>query len=44
MSGAGAAGRAGRREEFWQDGAYRLHDRVRFTREGEAWTGNRLYP
>ncbi|MEE8628034.1 MULTISPECIES: pyridoxamine 5'-phosphate oxidase [Methylobacterium] len=30
--------------EFWQDGAYRLHDRVRFTREGEAWTGNRLYP
>lgn len=30
--------------EFWQDGAYRLHDRVRFTRVGEAWTGNRLYP
>ncbi len=30
--------------EFWQDGAYRLHDRVRFTRAGEAWTGKRLYP
>ncbi|BCM85965.1 pyridoxamine 5'-phosphate oxidase [Methylobacterium indicum] len=30
--------------EFWQDGAYRLHDRVRFTREGEGWAGNRLYP
>jgi|SRR5579863_622929 len=32
--------------EFWRDGAFRLHDRVRFTRraEGEAWSGQRLYP
>jgi len=31
--------------EFWQDGANRLHDRVRFTRgEGGVWTRQRLYP
>jgi pyridoxamine 5'-phosphate oxidase len=30
--------------EFWKDGAFRLHDRVRFTREGEGWTKLRLYP
>ncbi|MBD8905872.1 pyridoxamine 5'-phosphate oxidase [Methylorubrum zatmanii] len=30
--------------EFWQNGAYRLHDRVRFTREGEGWARSRLYP
>ena len=32
--------------EFWQNGAYRLHDRVRFTREGdrEGWARARLYP
>ena len=32
--------------EFWQDGAYRLHDRVRFSRgaEGQPWTRQRLYP
>ena len=32
--------------EFWQDGAYRLHDRVRFTRPGpaDAWASARLYP
>jgi pyridoxamine 5'-phosphate oxidase len=32
--------------EFWQDGAFRLHDRVRFTRgrEGEPWKRQRLYP
>lgn len=32
--------------EFWQDGAYRLHDRVRFTRAGRdgLWTRARLYP
>jgi pyridoxamine 5'-phosphate oxidase len=32
--------------EFWKDGAFRLHDRVRFTR-GSAdapWTRQRLYP
>jgi pyridoxamine 5'-phosphate oxidase len=30
--------------EFWSDGAFRLHDRVRFTREGEGWAKARLYP
>ena len=30
--------------EFWQDGAFRLHDRVRFTRQGGSWTRARLYP
>jgi pyridoxamine 5'-phosphate oxidase len=30
--------------EFWQNGAYRLHDRVRFTRAGDGWDRARLYP
>lgn len=32
--------------EFWQDGAFRLHDRVQFARggPGEAWKRQRLYP
>lgn len=30
--------------EFWQDGPFRLHDRVRFTRAGEGWGRSRLYP
>ena len=32
--------------EFWQDGAFRLHDRVLFERgkAGEPWTRQRLYP
>ncbi len=31
--------------EFWRDGAFRLHDRVRFTREGtDGWTRQRLNP
>ena len=32
--------------EFWQGRANRLHDRVRFEREGRgrAWRGKRLYP
>jgi pyridoxamine 5'-phosphate oxidase len=30
--------------EFWKDGAFRLHDRVRFTREGTGWSSVRLYP
>lgn len=32
--------------EFWKDGEFRLHDRVRFTRPdvGAAWSRTRLYP
>ncbi|WP_375464329.1 pyridoxamine 5'-phosphate oxidase [uncultured Methylobacterium sp.] len=30
--------------EFWRDGAFRLHDRVRFTRDGAGWSRSRLYP
>jgi pyridoxamine 5'-phosphate oxidase len=30
--------------EFWRDGAFRLHDRVRFSRTGEGWAKTRLYP
>ena len=32
--------------EFWRDGAFRLHDRVRFTRAapGAPWARQRLYP
>lgn len=32
--------------EFWADGAYRLHDRFRWTRPhaGAEWTVERLYP
>lgn len=33
--------------EFWQDGAFRLHDRVVFRRaspDEEGWTSARLYP
>jgi len=31
--------------EFWQSGAFRLHDRVRFTRGADgAWEKARLYP
>lgn len=32
--------------EFWKDGAFRLHDRVRFTRAaaGAPWSRQRLYP
>ncbi|HEY1940604.1 MAG TPA: pyridoxamine 5'-phosphate oxidase [Roseiarcus sp.] len=32
--------------EFWQDGDYRLHDRIVFQRadEGRAWSRARLYP
>ena len=31
--------------EFWQDRPYRLHDRVRFSRDpADGWTHTRLYP
>jgi len=34
--------------EFWQDGAFRLHDRLVYTRsdtgDGRGWTTERLYP
>lgn len=31
--------------EFWQDGAFRLHDRLLFTKTGDGgWTRTRLYP
>jgi len=32
--------------EFWQDGAFRLHDRIRFTRPDSIapWSRQRLYP
>ena len=30
--------------EFWKDGEFRLHDRVRFDRDGDGWTSTRLYP
>ena len=32
--------------EFWQDGAFRLHDRLEYRRPapGEPWTTRTLYP
>jgi len=30
--------------EFWQGRASRLHDRIKFVREGEGWNRIRLYP
>ena len=32
------------RMEFWQDAAFRLHDRLVFTRDGAAWRTGRLFP
>lgn len=32
------------RIEFWLDRPNRLHDRRRFTRDGESWTSTLLYP
>jgi pyridoxamine 5'-phosphate oxidase len=30
--------------EFWEEGPYRLHDRLRYLREGDAWRVDRLSP
>jgi pyridoxamine 5'-phosphate oxidase len=30
--------------EFWRDRPFRLHDRMRFDRAGDAWTRTRLWP
>jgi len=30
--------------EFWRDRPFRLHDRLRFDRDGAGWTRNRLQP
>ena len=30
--------------EFWRDGPFRLHDRLRFDRAGEGWETVKLYP
>ena len=30
--------------EFWRDRPFRLHDRMRFDRAGEAWARTRLWP
>ena len=32
------------RMEFWQEGAFRLHDRFRYVRMGTGWERTRLYP
>lgn len=35
---------APRQIEFWQDGAFRVHDRFLYTRDGDAWRVQRLFP
>ena len=30
--------------EFWQDQAFRMHDRLKLIRKDGVWTGTRLYP
>jgi len=33
-----------RQIEFWQDGTFRLHDRLVYYRDGDSWRTERLYP
>lgn len=35
---------APQRIEFWQDKPFRLHDRLVFVRDGDAWRTDKLYP
>lgn len=30
--------------EFWQDQAFRMHDRLKYIKDGDSWTTTRLYP
>ena len=30
--------------EFWQEGRFRLHDRLVYHRDGDGWRTERLYP
>lgn len=30
--------------EFWEQGVFRLHKRVRYTRDGDGWAMERLFP
>ena len=30
--------------EFWQDQAFRMHDRLKLVKDGKSWTRSRLYP
>ncbi|MEL7285992.1 MAG: pyridoxal 5'-phosphate synthase, partial [Pseudomonadota bacterium] len=30
--------------EFWQDQAFRMHDRLKLVRDGSSWVSTRLYP
>jgi pyridoxamine 5'-phosphate oxidase len=32
------------RIEFWQQGAFRLHERTLYMRQGDGWQTQRLYP
>jgi pyridoxamine 5'-phosphate oxidase len=32
------------RIEFWEEGAFRLHDRLVFSRNGDGWARQRLFP